>query len=87
MDKLYLVHGNTWYDGYGYCENLYGVFTDRKTAEKVKTEVTEKLYEKEMHNINTHVESISDIEIDILEVDVNQVTDIELGGYVEWEAN
>lgn len=66
MDKLYLVHGNTWYDGYGYCENLYGVFTDRKTAEKVKTEVTEKLYEKEMHNINTHVESISDIEIDIL---------------------
>lgn len=48
MDKLYLVHGNTWYDGYGYCENLYGVFTDRKTAEKVKTEVTEKLYEKEM---------------------------------------
>lgn len=69
MDKLYLVHGNTWYDGYGYCENLYGVFTDRKTAEKVKTEVTEKLYEKEMHNINTHVESISDIEIDILEVD------------------
>jgi len=83
MDKLYLVHGNTWYDGYGYCENLYGVFTDRKTAEKVKTEVTEKLYEKEMHNINTHVESISDIEIDILEVDVNQVTDIELGGYVE----
>ena len=46
MDKLYLVHGNTWYDGYGYCENLYGVFTDRKTAEKVKTEVTEKLYSK-----------------------------------------
>lgn len=52
-------------------------------AEKVKAEVTEKLYEKEMHNINTHVESISDIEIDILEVNVNQVTDIELGGYVE----
>lgn len=54
-----------------------------KTAEKVKAEVTVKLYEKEMHNINTNVESISDIEIDILEVDANQVTDIELGGYVE----
>lgn len=83
MDKLYLVHGNTWYEGYGHCENLYGVFTDRKTAEKVKAEVTVKLYEKEMHNINTNVESISDIEIYILEVDVNQVTDIDLGGYVE----
>lgn len=83
MNKLYLVHGNTYYDDYGHDEHFYGVFTDRKTAEKVKAEVTEKLYEKEMHNINTNVESISDIEIDILEVDVNQVTDIELGGYVE----
>lgn len=41
------------------------------------------LTQKETHNINTNVESISDIEIDILEVDVNQVTDIDLGGYVE----
>lgn len=83
MDKLYLVHGNTYYDDYGHDEHFYGAFTDKKMAEKVKAEVTEKLYEKEMHNINTHVESISDIEIDILEVNVNQVTDIELGGYVE----
>lgn len=83
MDKLYLVHGNTWYEGYGHCENLYGVFTDRKTAEEVKDKITLKLYEKETHNICTNVESISDIEIDILEVNVNQVTDIDLGGYVE----
>lgn len=83
MDKLYLVHGNTWYEGYGYCENLYGVFTDRKTAEEVKDKITLKLYEKETHNTYTNVESISDIEIDILEVNVNQVTDIDLGGYVE----
>lgn len=83
MDKLYLVHGNTWYEGYGHDEHFYGAFTDKETAEKVKTEVTVKLYEKETHNINTNVESISDIEIDILEVDVNQVTDIDLGGYVE----
>lgn len=55
----------------------------KKMAEKVRAEVTVKLYEKETHNINTHVESISDIEIDILEVDVNQVIDIDLGGYIE----
>lgn len=29
MDKLYLVHGNTLYEGYGEYQNLYGVFTDR----------------------------------------------------------
>lgn len=44
MDKLYLVHGNTWYEGYGHDEHFYGAFTDKETAEKVKTEVTVKLY-------------------------------------------
>lgn len=83
MDKLYLVHGNTWYEGYGHDEHFYGAFTDKETAEKVRAEVTVKLYEQEMHNENTNVESLSDIEIDILEVDVNQVTDIQMGGYVE----
>lgn len=83
MDKLYLVHGNTYYDDYGYDGHFYGAFTNKESAEKVRTEVTKKLYEKEMHNPNTNVESLSDIEIDILEVDVNQVTDIEMGGYVE----
>lgn len=83
MNKLYLVHGNTYYDDYGHDEHFYGAFTDKKMAEKVRAEVTEKLYEKEMHNENTIVKSLSDIKIDILEVDVNQVTDIDLGGYVE----
>lgn len=83
MDKLYLVHGNIYYDDYGHDEHFYGAFTDKKMAEKVRAEVTEKLYEKEMHNENTIVKGISDIKIDILEVDVNQVTDIDLGGYVE----
>ena len=83
MDKLYLVHGNTWYEGYGHDEHFYGAFTDKETAEKVRAEVTVKLYEQEMHNKNTNVESLSDIEIDILEVEVNQVTDLEMGGYVE----
>lgn len=31
----------------------------------------------------SNVESISDIEVYIKEVDVNQVTNIELGGYAE----
>ena len=81
-DKLYLVHGNTWYDDYGHYENFYGAFTNKELAEKVKNEVIEKIYEKEMHNENTNVESISDIEIEIeiLEVSVNQVTNIQLGG-------
>lgn len=83
MNKLYLVHGNTWYEGYGHDEHFYGAFTDKETAEKVRAEVTVKLYEQETHNENTNIESLSDIEVDILEVEVNQVTDIGIGGYVE----
>lgn len=36
MDKLYLVHGNTYYDDYGNDEHFYGAFTDKKMAEKVE---------------------------------------------------
>jgi hypothetical protein len=35
MDKLYLVHGNTWYEGYGYDEHFYGAFTDKKWLRKL----------------------------------------------------
>lgn len=38
---LYLVHGNTWFEGYGYEEHVFGVFTSRKKAEEAKI-VTEK---------------------------------------------
>ena len=29
---LYLVHGNTWFEGYGYEEHVFGVFTSREKA-------------------------------------------------------
>ena len=32
MDKLYLVHGNTYYDDYGHDEHFYGAFTDKKNG-------------------------------------------------------
>ena len=38
MDKLYLVHGNTWYEGYGYDEHFYGAFTDKKWLRKLGLE-------------------------------------------------
>lgn len=33
---LYVVHGNTYYDGYGHIENIFGIYTEKDVAEAVK---------------------------------------------------
>lgn len=43
---LYIVHGNTWYEGYGYRENIFGIYTSKGAAEIVKDRMIVDLYEK-----------------------------------------
>lgn len=45
---LYVVHGNTYYDGYGHEENIFGIFTEKDSAESAKDLVVKELYEKEI---------------------------------------
>ena len=33
---LYVVHGNTYYDGYGHIENIFGIYTEKGVAEAAK---------------------------------------------------
>ena len=33
---LYVVHGNTYYGGYGHVENIFGVYTEKDSAEAAK---------------------------------------------------
>lgn len=80
---LYVVHGNTYYDGYGHMEHIFGIYTDKDKAETAKKVVTEQLYEKEKRNNWSNVDNISDIEVEILEIEANKISDIELGGYCE----
>lgn len=80
---LYLVHGNTYYEGYGYMEHIFGFYTDKVTAEAAKKVVTEQLYEKEKRNKWSNVENISDIEVDVAEIESDMPVDITLGGYCE----
>lgn len=49
---LYVVHGNTCYNGYGHMENIFGVYTEKDAAEAAKDLVTKQLYE-EKKMINT----------------------------------
>ena len=42
---LYLVHGNTYFECYGYEENLFGVYTTLAKAEAAKIVAENKLKE------------------------------------------
>lgn len=75
---LYLVHGNTWFERYGYEEHVFGVFTSREKAEEAKI-VTEKRLQEEKRMIDDP----EDVKLDILEVKADERIDEYLGGYVE----
>lgn len=81
---LYVVHGNTYYDGDGYLENIFGIYTKKDAAEAAKDLKIKELYEKEIaRGWRTIVENVSDIEVNILEIEAEKLVNIELGGYCE----
>lgn len=80
---LYLIYGNVDYGGYGYEGHTFGIYTDKDKAEAAKKVVIEQLYEKEKDDDWSYVDDISDIEVEILEIEADKLVNIELGGYVE----
>ena len=82
---LYVVHGNTYYDGYGHIENLFGIYTEKDQAEAAKDTVIKGFYNKEIaRGEYTLIDDISEIEVCNLEVEANSIVDIMLGVYCEW---
>ena len=82
---LYVVHGNTYYCGYGHIENIFGIYTKKDEAEAAKDLMIKELYEKEIAigQQMSIVEDISDIEVKILEIEADKLVEIELGGYCD----
>lgn len=81
---LYVVHGNTYYCGYGHIENIFGIYTKKDEAEAAKDLMIKELYEKEIAigQQMSIVEDVSDIEVEILEIEADKLVEIELGGIV-----
>ena len=83
MDKGYLVYGNTYFDGYGAYINTFGVFSTLEEAEKVKKQKEDEYFERESTVIYSYVEDRSEVEFQIMEIEIDKVIDHQLGGYAE----
>lgn len=55
----------------------------KDAAEAAKDLVTQELYEKNVNDKWTRVENLSDVDVDILEIEADKLVEIELGGYCE----
>lgn len=84
--KVYLVHGDTWFGGYGCQENIFGIYTTREEAEIARKSAAKQLYEEEILKmaLTDNVTLIEvEMSIEILELELNQAVNIELGSYIE----
>lgn len=84
--KLYVVYGDVWFEGYGSEIMLFGVFTSKKMAEKIKKQKEKEYFENEMSEHRkkyTLVETPDDIKFEVKEIDSDKSFDECLGGYCE----
>lgn len=83
MSKVYLVYGNTYFEGYGAYINTFGVFSTLEEAEKVKKQKEDEYFERESTTKYPVVDDRSEVEFQIMEIDVDEIIDKMLGGYAE----
>lgn len=83
MKKLYLVYRDTWFGGYGEEIHIFGVFSSRKMAEKVKKQAEDEYFEQDQQSRFTELNDRSEVEFYIVEIPEDTRIDEELGGYIE----
>lgn len=73
---LYVVHGNTYFDGYGHTETVFGIYTEKSEAEAARNLVAKRISDE-------HTVDAMWIDIRVAEIEANKPVEIELGGYIE----
>lgn len=81
---IFVVYGDTYFEGCGSYINLFGVFEDKQTAMKAKEDMEEKYYKDSLKSVwsNGDIER-SQIEFKVQEIPINKICNIYLGGYAE----
>ena len=87
--KLYVVQGNVYLESYGDYRNIFGVYDDKNLANSRVEEIKAELYSEQMKKTReckcyqTIIESIDDIDVTIVEVELNTPINKPIGGYAE----
>lgn len=84
---LYLIHGNTWFEGYGYEEYVFGVYTTLAQAETAKITAEKRLQKRLREAIKDDPDNCfdnpEDVKLQILELKADELVELYLGGYEE----
>lgn len=80
---MYLVYGNTWFGGYGEEIHIFGIFSSREMAEKVKKQAEDEYFERDQQSMFTELDNRSEVEFHIVEIPTDTYVDETLGGYIE----
>ncbi len=83
--KVYLVYGDVYFRQYGSEFHLFGVFTSKEMAEKVKKQEEDKFFQQEMKEKSCYrnIDSRKEVEFEIKEMQLDEICDLFVGGYVE----
>ena len=83
--KVYLVYGYVYFEQYGSEFHLFGVFTSKEMAEKVKKQKEDEFYQQEMKKKSYYrnIDSREEVEFEIKEMQLDEICDLFVGGYVE----
>lgn len=83
--KVYLVYGDVYFDPDGSDVRCFGIFYTKPIAEQVRLRKENEFYQQELKEKKKyrHIDSRDDIKFEIMELEMNKIVELELGGYVE----
>lgn len=83
--KVYLVYGDVYFEQYGSEFHLFGVFTSKEMAEKIKKQKEDEFYQQEMKKKSGYrnIDSREEVEFEIKEMQLDEICDLFVGGYVD----
>lgn len=83
-NTIYLVYGNTYFEEYGATIKFFGAFRTKEEALYAKKEKEDEYYQKDLDNkySDTHI-SRKMVNFNILELKLDNIVDVYLGGYCE----